>query len=99
MSGGMRPPMAPPMAPPPGPPSGGPQGGGPQESVEIEIPAALIGGMIGPGGSTINDLRKQAGPAVLIAIVPGSVPAAQGGQQIARVSGQRQAVEQAEALV
>merc|ERR1719408_731528 len=102
----MRPPLAPPMGPPPGPPGGPPGGmppGGPPgpggESREIPIPADLIGGMIGPGGSTINDLRKQAGPNVLIAIVPGSVPAAQGGDQIARISGQPGAVNGAEALV
>merc|ERR1719163_1857324 len=91
------------MGPPPGPPGsapgpGGPGGGG-VESVEIPIPADLIGGMIGPGGSTINDLRKAAGPSVLIAIVPGAVPAAQGGQQIARISGPAPDVNNAEQLV
>lgn len=73
--------------------------GGGVEHREVPIPADLIGGVIGPGGATINELRKQAGSAVLIAIVPGSVPAAQGGQQIARISGQRHQVEGAEALV
>merc|ERR1719507_3008945 len=54
----------------------------PMESREIPIPAELIGGIIGPGGSTINELRKQAGTTVLIAIVPGNIPTAQGGQQL-----------------
>merc|ERR1719316_2565504 len=87
------------MGPPPGPPGSAPGGPAAVESREIPIPADLIGGMIGPGGSTINDLRKQAGPTVLIAIVPGSVPAAQGGQQIARISGNAEAVNDAEILV
>lgn len=93
----------PPMMAPPGPP--GPPGMSPGsdqpgvESREIPIPADLIGGMIGPGGTTINELRKQAGHTVLIAIVPGSVPAAQGGQQLARISGQPSGVVIAEALV
>merc|ERR1719453_248949 len=87
------------MGPPPGSGPGGMPGSGGVESSEIPIPADLIGGMIGPGGSTINELRKQAGQTVLIAIVPGSVPAAQGGQQIARISGQSAAVNGAEALV
>merc|ERR1711967_180548 len=55
----------------------GPDGG--VESRDILIAANLISGVIGPGGSTINDLRKQAGPTALIAIVPGSIPTSQGG--------------------
>jgi len=100
--GGPGGPMRPPLAPPPGlPPGASPPGmaGGPVESREIGIPADLIGFLIGPGGSTINDLRKQAGPQVLIAIVPGSIPAAQGGQQLARISGTPAAVNTAEQLV
>lgn len=88
---------------PPGPHGGmnnnGSAGGGAVEHREIPVPAEVIGGIIGPQGATINELRKQAGSNVLIAIVPGSVPASQGGQQTVKISGQTQAVDGAEALV
>lgn len=97
LSGATPRPGFPPALSPRGPQLAG--ASGPVESREIPIPAELIGGMIGPGGATINELRKQAGHAVLIAIVPGNVPAAQGGQQLARISGSAAAVNMAEALV
>lgn len=34
---------------------------GPVETREVMIPQEFVGGMIGPGGATINELRKQAG--------------------------------------
>merc|ERR1719326_1578680 len=66
------------MGPPPGPPSSA----GGVESREIPIPADLIGGMIGPGGSTINDLRKQAGQQ--IARISGNHAAVNGAEALVR---------------
>lgn len=36
----------------------GPGGGIPRE---LQIPHDLVGGLIGPGGATINDIRQKAG--------------------------------------
>lgn len=63
---------------------------------EVQVPAELVGGLIGPGGSTINELRQKAGGQVHISVLPASTP---GGPQIARISGPEQLLSQAETLV
>jgi len=63
---------------------------------EVQIPPDLVGGLIGPGGSCINELRQKAGGQVFISVLP---PVALGGPQIARISGPEHPVFQAEAMV
>merc|ERR1719210_452500 len=77
-------PGAPAAAAPPGPPR------------EIQVPAELVGGLIGPGGSVINELRAKAGSQVHISVLPAATP---GGPQVARISGPEPLLQQAEQLV
>lgn len=56
----------------------------PGQPREITVPAELVGGLIGPGGATINELRTKAGSQVHISVLPAATP---GGPQVARISG------------
>mmetsp|Transcript_65338 Transcript_65338/g.197239 ORF Transcript_65338/g.197239 Transcript_65338/m.197239 type:complete len:421 (+) Transcript_65338:1-1263(+) len=90
--------------PMPGMPPGGPRPGAPALPVsttpgpprELQVPAELVGGLIGPGGSSINELRSRAGSQVHISVLPAATP---GGPQIARISGPEHLLQQAEDLV
>jgi len=63
---------------------------------EIPVPGELVGGLIGPGGSTINDLRQKVGGAVQISVLPATSP---GGPQVARITGPEPDLTAAEAMV
>lgn len=93
MPGGPMPGARPGMLALPGP---GAQPGPPGPPREVQVPAELVGGLIGPGGSTINDLRAQAGPAVFIGVLP---PATPGGPQTAKITGPEEATAHAESLI
>lgn len=69
---------------------------GPLETREVPVPTELVGGMIGPGGSSINELRQKVGNGVFISILP---PPASGGPQMCRLSGTKETVQKAEELV
>jgi len=61
---------------------------------DVQVPAELVGPLIGPGGATIKDIRAKAGGTVYISVLP---PAAPGGPQSVRIVGDQR--ESAKELV
>jgi len=66
---------------------------------EIHIPADLVGGLIGPGGSTINDIRQKAGGQCHISVLSKDQQQTQGGPQVCRITGPEELLASAEALI
>lgn len=50
--------------------------GGASTEGDISVPAELVGGLIGPGGSNIRAIREAAGNACYISVLPSSTPGA-----------------------
>lgn len=70
--------------------------GAPGQPREISVPSEVVGGLIGPGGSVINDIRQRAGGQCHISVLQPQVP---GGPQICRITGPEELLQQAEELV
>lgn len=68
--------------------------GGASTEGDISIPAELVGGLIGPGGSNIKSIREAAGNACYISVLPSSIP---GAFQSVRIVGDNR--DQARTLV
>ncbi|CAE7347269.1 KHSRP [Symbiodinium natans] len=70
--------------------------GAPGQPREISVPSEVVGGLIGPGGSVINDIRQRAGGQCHISVLQPQVP---GGPQVCRITGPEELLQQAEELV
>lgn len=83
-----------------GPPArgggGGPGVANPGVPREIAIPHDLVGGLIGPGGATINDIRQKAGSQVNISVLQANAP---GGPQVCRITGPEELLNVAEEMI
>ncbi|CAE7547052.1 CNOT7, partial [Symbiodinium natans] len=70
--------------------------GAPGAPREIMVPAEVVSGLIGRGGSIIKSIRQRAGGQCRISLLQPEVP---GGPQVCRITGPEELLQRAEELV